>query len=173
MHLKSDYTEQKGTEVISEETDIEKVIGEDNKLGQYLQYYRLWSSQYKRTFSQAKKDKVFLLYKQLDELAFIHNGKVSLDINEEKMNARLVYWGDALSFLPNELDRSRSTLLSLLKVADMVYLSAVDGGIEIRIVEELCDKVVIRNEQAALAKLEESIHNSRTSTTYKLDSNES
>lgn len=173
MYLESDYAKQGDEETASEEMNKMDAVDTDKKSDLYLQYYHLWNSQYKRIFSQVKRDKVFLLYKQLNELAFIHNGKVSLDINEEKMNARLVYWGDAIAFLPEELDRSRDILLSLLKAADMVYLSAVDGGIEIRIVEELCDNVVIRNEQAALAKLEESIHSSRASTTNNLDSDES
>lgn len=118
MHLEKDYTKLENRETLSEER-IKGIINEDNKLALYLRYFYLWDSQFMRVYSKTKKDKIFYFFEQLKNLAFIHNGKVTLDINEEKMNARLVYWGDGIVVLPKELDISKNILLSLLRDFDI------------------------------------------------------
>lgn len=162
MYWEKDYTKMENGEILAEEKGLREVADEDNKLALYLQYYCLWNSQFKYVISQTKKDKIFYLYKLLKKLAFIHNGKASLDINEENMDVRLVYWGDSIAALPKELDASKDILISLLGEADIVYISSVDGGIEIRIEEEFYERVEVKDEQAALSDLKEMIHNNKT-----------
>lgn len=159
MHWEKDYTKPENRGVLLKEGDIESAVNEDNKLDLYMRYYRLWDSQYERIFSQTKKDKIFHLYNQLKMLAFLHNGKISLDINEVEMKAKLIYWGECLAVLPDQLDISKGILLDVLDAADLVYLSAADGGVEIRIEEEFCENIEIKNEQERLSELKELIHN--------------
>lgn len=161
MHLEKDYTKLENRETLSEER-IKGIINEDNKLALYLRYFYLWDSQFMRVYSKTKKDKIFYFFEQLKNLAFIHNGKVTLDINEEEMNARLVYWGDSIVVLPKELDISKNILLSLLRDFDIVYINSVNGGIEIRIEEDFYESVEIRDEQATLSELKEIINGYRT-----------
>lgn len=161
MHLEKDYTKLENRETLSEER-IKGIINEDNKLALYLRYFYLWESQFMRVYSKTKKDKIFYFFEQLKNLAFIHNGKVTLDINEEKMNARLVYWGDGIVVLPKELDISKNILLSLLRDFDIVSINSVNGGIEIRIEEDFYESVEIRDEQATLSELKEIINSHRT-----------
>lgn len=171
MHWENDYTKQ-GYQVSPEEKQKEEVSDNDNNLELYLQYCRLWNSQNKRIFSNLKREKVLNLYKQLNDLAFIHNGKVSLDIYEEKMSAKLIYWGECIAVLSDDLDISKKILLDLLGASDMFYLSSVDGGIEIRIVQELCEKIETKNGQTALTELRETIHDQRVSGNHSSESNE-
>lgn len=171
MYWENDYTKQEYQES-SEEKRKEEESDNDSNLELYLQYCHLWNSQNKCIFSNLKRDRVFDLYKLLNDLAFIHNGKVSLDINKEKMSAKLIYWGECIAVLSDDLDISKKILLDLLGASDMFYLSSVDGGIEIRIVQELCEKIETENGQKALAELRETIHNQRVSSNHSSESNE-
>ncbi|WP_367567077.1 hypothetical protein [Lacrimispora sp.] len=153
MHLESNYIICDNSEEVSEEMLILSM----DKLEVLLKYCQLRNEQFDIRPNLSKRIKVIEFYKHLKKLAFFHNGKVSLDIDEEKMRADLKYWSKSIVLFSGESDDSRKVLIDLLNVFENVYFEESNGGIQICVEENLFDEILVRDESAALLRLKESL----------------
>lgn len=161
MRFVSDYTndgkeESWNPERFVEEKDTDGFMSKE-ELEIFLEYCRLRDAQFDVCPSQLKKDCLFECYEQFKRMAFVHNGKVILDIDEKKMKAKLIYWGKCVVLLPDKGTNVKNIFLDMLKDFEIVYFEGEAGGIQICAVKNLFDEILIKDESITLLKLKKSI----------------
>lgn len=144
------FGEEKGTDGFSSKEELEI----------FLEYCRLRDAQFDVCPSQLKKDWLFECYEQFKRMAFVHNGKVILDIDEKKMKAELIYWGKCVVLLPDKSTNLKNIFLDMLKEFEMIYFEVEAGGIQICAVKNLYNEILIKDESITLLKLKKSIEKS-------------
>lgn len=165
MVLKCDYTQKDNVEgMCTEKMEEGENIRESNsqqELEDFLEYCRLRDSQFHIQPSQLKRERVIRFYGVLKKLAFVYNGKAILDIDEKKMKARLLFWGKSIILLPGNHNEAKSILLDLLKNFEVIYIEEASGGIHLCFEENLYDEILIKDETAALLKMEKIMRGNR------------
>lgn len=162
MHLESDYTGKlkqlrepvfRKLEFAGKENDQ---VSEE-KLQYYLEYYRIRESQHVKKANSKKIKDVIKLYEYLKEVAFANCGRITLDVDEKKLKASIVYWGSYLFITKEENDFIRDILLQLNGKYSLIYIEPSDGGIQINIKENLFDEVMVRDEKEKLEEVRNKI----------------
>lgn len=161
MHLEYDYTNGDSEkdltiEQIGKEKDIYNCSSKED-LEIFLEYCRTRDTQFDIRPSQSKRKQLFECYEQLKKMAFIHNGKIILDIAENIMKAKLTYWSKCLVLYCDKSVDSKNILLELLKGFEIIYIEEYAGGIQICAEENLFDEIQIKNENNTLLKLRQSM----------------
>ena len=90
-------------------------------------------------------------------IAFVRSGKVTLDINDETMEATLTYWGKYIMQTPESNDETRTILIKLFSTYSNFWLDSKNGGFRIRIYENLYDLVKVSDKSDEIIKLEKMI----------------
>lgn len=165
MILECDYTkdtnpEGKGIVKTGEIKNADGSISQD-ELELFLEYCRLRDSQFDIQPNELKKERVIQFYGFLKKLAFVYNGKVTLDIDEKRMKARLLYWGKSIALLPENGDEEKDILLGLLKNFEVIYLEEKSGGVQLCFEENLYDEILVKDERVALLKIVETMRKNR------------
>lgn len=146
MHWESDYTKKNKFRDAREKNNNKERI-EDDMFDLLSQYCRVWNSQFKKVPSWTKRTKLLYFYKQLETLAFVQNGKVTMDIDDKEMHAKLIYKSKSISLLSQEMDVSKEIMLSLLSSFDVIYFDTVNEDLQICVEESLCDRVYIKDKK--------------------------
>lgn len=133
MHLETDYTEIWNDEITDDSSGIDKTdyTFPDEKLRHILEYCRLQSQKYKIEIDTVKRLKLIELYSVLKKFAFVHSGKVCLDIDEKKMVGQITYWGECITFISEEKEQTKKILDSFYNNMEVVFLEEEKGGIQI------------------------------------------
>ena len=96
-------------------------------------------SQYERIFDEEKKKKILSLYHLLVKEAGIHGGKVSLNIDDEAMVARLEYAGKEIIFTGDKMDETAKIFSILFQMMDDGTITAKDDVFTIQAIYHLYD----------------------------------
>lgn len=157
MRFESDYTEEINDEktltVLSGQEESISKEASQKKLQMLLDYCRLRDSQFDIRPSRFREIRILKFYKQMKTLAFIHNGKVTLELDKKKMKARLTYWGKCITLIPEDNCESRNLLVNLLNTYELIYFEVEDGGIQICVEERLFEEIQVKNQETELLKL--------------------
>ena len=162
MHYEEDYTLD--FEEIMELFDKENCLNKEEKNRRMIEkgnllikLFHLRKSQFKQIPSKNKKEKIIWFYNQLVSIAFVRSGKVTLDINDETMEATLTYWGKYIMQTPESNDETRTILIKLFSTYSNFWLDSKNGGFRIRIFENLYDLVKVSDKSDEIIKLEKMI----------------
>ena len=119
MHLECDYTNcDSGKDLSTERTgEVKDADNYSSKkdLEIFLEYCRTRDAQFDIYPSQLKRERLFECYEQLKRMAFIHNGKIILDIDENIMKAKLIYWSKCIVLYRGQSADSKNIFWDFLK----------------------------------------------------------
>lgn len=157
MHLECDYTnydrgKDLSTERIREEKNADNFSSKKD-LEIFLEYCSIRDAQFDIYPSQLKRERLFECYEQFKKMAFIHNGKIILDIDEDIMKAKLTYWSKCIVLYCDKSADSKNAFLDFLKDFEIVYFEEEAGGVQICAEGNLFDEIQIKDESSVLLKL--------------------
>ena len=161
MHLECDYTNcDSGKDLSTERTgEVKDADNYSSKkdLEIFLEYCRTRDAQFDIYPSQLKRERLFECYEQLKRMAFIHNGKIILVIDENIMKAKLIYWSKCIVLYRGQSADSKNIFWDFLKDFEIIYIEEDAGGIQICAEENLFDEIQIKDENITLLKLRQSM----------------
>ncbi len=147
MNLESDYTKGSDKE---KETPLKKKTNDEGmrkkmageELQNYLRYYDVYESQYEYQANPEKREKMVALYEYLKNVAYANSGQISLNIDEDKKKAVLVYQGPYLFITEAYGKMFPHTLWDTLRTCSLICMEPCDEGIKIIIKADVYDKIV-------------------------------
>jgi len=160
MHWEVDYTVGDN---IEEKPDI-MIRPEDKKnieaeIAGVLNYLRVYNSQFAELPSKGRQEKIIWFYQQFCEIAFVNNGRVTLDIDDMERSATLKYMGKSLTKTLEENDKTGMTLATIFYLYDFVAIEHEEKQITLTIFEKLFEKVLKHDESAELKRIRAELRN--------------
>ena len=125
----------------------------DEKLERFWDYCEQLQRQFERRPSPVKREKLMGFYQLMKKVAYIHSGRLTLDINEETLEARLEYSGASLSFMGEETEETRNIVVELINQYSMVFIEPYRNGIRLAVEDNLHDVYAKSNDQELLDRI--------------------
>ena len=156
MQLKADYTKD-DDEIFENQSESSSYQPDDTKqvLDYLMEYNHIYHSQYKVKSSTDKREKIIWFYHMLKRVAEVNNGCVTLDIDEDSNQARLIYSGNQIIQTLETNDTTGLILAALLKNYEMITWFAKADVLYITVNESLTDKIMIYDRTEELKILKE------------------
>lgn len=126
---------------------------EREELQNYLRYYDVYESQYEYRENPEKRKKMVALYESMKTVAYANSGQISLNLNEDKKKAVLVYQGPYLFITEAYGKLFTPTLWDILKTCSLICMEPCDEGIKITIKADVCDKMVKADKSKELEEI--------------------
>lgn len=128
----------------------------DTMIADCIEQVKLYQSQFIRRRSDQKLHKVLETYYNLRTVAEINSGYISLEIDGEREEAVLTYWGDYL-FITNANEEGEDitvpTFISLLSSFKIVTFSAKENEVVMEARENLYEEVRIADKSSEIAEI--------------------
>lgn len=101
----------------------------------------------------AKREKLTAFYRLMKKVAYIHSGRLSLEIDEETLEARLEYSGKSLCFMDEEAQESKNIVVELINQYSRVFIEPCRNGIRLSVEDDLYDVYVNAKDQELLDRI--------------------
>lgn len=141
MRWEVDYTDDiMEMEECSRRQDSSKSNGiSEEKLERFWEYCEQVQKQFERRPSPEKREKLMAFYQLMKKVAYIHSGRLTLDIDEETLEARMEYYGSSLSFMDEETEETKNIVAELIGQYSTVFIEPYRKGIRLTVEDQLYD----------------------------------
>lgn len=168
MRYECDYREEvkrdweqvtKKLESISDQEETPEMVAvKKEHFARILEISQLKESQYKKVKNDQKLRVMKLAYRDFEEAAIMHGGKVVLDINEDKSTASISYTGKELFNSDPNKNPLAEAIRNLLAYFPDIWISADEGGFTMTISGSLYDLKMVKNLSKQIEKKTQELH---------------
>jgi len=158
MHYEIDYTDDLAElEDVDQEPwvrweESSRAISE-RKLEHFMEFCSKLQGQMDDSRNKGRREKLLAFYKGMKQVAYIHSGRLALDIDEENFKGRLVYWGRCLAFMGEESQDTKEMVVQLISEYPSVFIEPRHGGIRLTVETDLFEQPLSENDLKILDRI--------------------
>jgi len=154
MYLEVNYMEMNEENLESvEETKSKPPENGSSMPNGYLEYFQVYTSQFEKVLNEGKKNKLVWFYEKLSEIAYINDGRVILNIDEEKETATLQYEGRELYKTGEENNLTGMVFAAIFIHYDFVTLTHKENCFSLTVNETMYDQKLVIDRSKELSEI--------------------